>query len=416
NTIFMLLLGATLCIPILANPIERLIRPVVILVFGNEGRLGSSNISRARGRTTLTVAALMVGISMVVGINGLTNSFEADMQDWIDTALGGDLFVRSPLTMQIEVESRLLALDEITAVTRSRGLSTQLSTVANEDAAAIFVGIDPGSYLDVRGMRIEEGPSPAEVIAQLSQSNHVFVSADVATKYNIGVGDTIFLETRRGRLPFQVVATVVDFGGGDTTVITGSWNDMKQYFGVNDVSTFAVKLAPEVSLTAVTHKIENDLGRTTNLSVESKAEFEQKVRDLSGQAFVLFDVLGLIGLVVASLGVINTMLMNVLERTRELGGLRSLGMNQGQVRRMILAEASTLGFIGGVFGVGFGAVLADVFVIGLRSIGGFVLTSRTPVVPMIISFFIAFIVAIGAAWYPAVRASKVNIITAIKHE
>ncbi|MCP5101713.1 MAG: ABC transporter permease, partial [Chloroflexi bacterium] len=77
NTIFMLLLGATLCIPILANPIERLIRPVVILVFGNEGRLGSSNISRARGRTTLTVAALMVGISMVVGINGLTNSFEA---------------------------------------------------------------------------------------------------------------------------------------------------------------------------------------------------------------------------------------------------------------------------------------------------------------------------------------------------
>jgi putative ABC transport system permease protein len=127
-------------------------------------------------------------------------------------------------------------------------------------------------------------------------------------------------------------------------------------------------------------------------------------------------VLGLIGLVVAALGVVNTMLMNVLERTRELGGLRSLGMSRQQVRRMILAEAATIGFIGALFGVGFGAVLADVFVVGLRSMGGFILTSQVPVIPMVYSFFIAFVVALLAAWYPAVRASGVNIIEAIKHE
>ncbi|VAW37285.1 ABC transporter, fused permease protein, partial [hydrothermal vent metagenome] len=83
GTIFMLLLGATLCIPILANGLEWVIRPFTLLLFGNEGRLGSSNINRARGRTALTVAALMVGISMVVGINGLTSSFEQDIDQWM---------------------------------------------------------------------------------------------------------------------------------------------------------------------------------------------------------------------------------------------------------------------------------------------------------------------------------------------
>ncbi len=416
NTIFALLLGATLCIPLLANPIERLIRPLIILVFGNEGRLGSSNISRARGRTTLTVAALMVGISMVVGIKGLTTSFEADIQDWIDTALGGDLFVRSPLEMSIDVESRLRGLAEVTAVTRSRVLATRLFTAAGEDATAIFVGIDPESYLDVRGLRIEDGPSAIEVMQQITEGDNILISADAAAKYGLQVGSKIWLDTRRGRLPFNIIAVVIDFGGGDTTVVTGSWNDMKRYFGVNDVSTYAVKLGEGNEVTAVAAKIENGLGRGQTLSVETKTEFEQKVRDLSGQAFALFDVLSMIGLVVASLGVVNTMLMNVLERMRELGGLRSLGMSQVQVRRMILAEATTLGFIGGLFGVGFGAVLSNVFVIGLRTIGGFVLTPHVPYASMVSSFFVAFFVAIAAAWYPAFRASRVNIITAIKHE
>lgn len=415
NTIFILLLGATLCIPILANPIERIVRPFILLIFNNEGRLGSSNITRARGRTTLTVAALMVGISMVVGINGLTNSFEQDIQQWVDTALGGDLFVRSPLAMQPDVEARLLAVPQITAVTRARILSTQF-IVNGQDETAVFTAVDPDTYLTVRGLRIEDGPTPEEAIRQLAQGDTVFISADAAAKYGIGVDDTLILETRRGRLPFRVAATVIDFSGGDTPTITGSWSDMRRYFGVSDISSFAVKLTPDASLPAVTTIIEDEIGRGQNLTVESKADFEQKVRNLSAEAFVLFDILGLIGLVVAALGVVNTMMMNVLERTRELGGLRSLGMTRRQVRRMILAEAATLGFIGGLFGVSFGAVLADVFVIGLRSIGGFVLTSQPPYWPMAYSFVIALVVAIAAAWYPALRASRVNIITAIKHE
>ena len=416
NSIFVLLLGATLCIPIFTGLIERLIRPFIISIFGNEGRLGSSNINRARGRTTLTVAALMVGISMVVGINGMTQSFEGDIQDWINTALGGDLFVRSPLNIQPEMEARLLALPEITAVTKSRFAASQMLTPEGDDVFSLFVAIDPTTYLSVRGLRIQEGPGEAEAIRQLAAGDTILVSANVANRFNLNVNDIVLLDTKRGQRPFRIAAIVIDFGGGEQTAVTGSWQDLRRYFGINDISTIAVKLQPGTSLEAITDKIEDDVGASQNLAVESKAEFEQKIRDLSAQAFGLFDVLGLIGLVVAALGVINTMLMNVLERTRELGSLRSLGMTRPQVRRLILAEAAAIGFMGAIFGVAFGAVLSDVFIVGLRAIGGFVLNSQLPYGAMIYSFGLAFVVAIVAALYPAYRASVINIITAIKHE
>jgi putative ABC transport system permease protein len=416
GTIFMLLLGATLCIPVLANGLEWVIRPFTLLLFGNEGRLGSSNINRARGRTALTVAALMVGISMVVGINGLTSSFEQDIDQWMDSAVGGDLFVRSPLLMQPDLEARLLALPQVTAVTPTRFVSSRLFPKTGEDEYALFIAIDPASYMTVRGLRIQDGPELAAVMARLGEGGAVYVGADEANKFDLAVGDFVTLETRRGRREFEIAAIVLEFGAGETISFTGSMADARRYFGVNDVNTFSVNLQEGVEVTAVAEIIENQLGRGQNLSVEGKEAFEEKIRTLSAEAFSLFDVLGMIGLVVAALGVVNTMLMNVLERTRELGGLRSLGMSRSQVRRMILAEATTIGFIGAVFGVGFGAVLSDVFIIGLRSIGGFVLTSQLPVKSMISSFFLAYLVALLAAWYPAVRASNVNIISAIKNE
>ncbi len=416
GAIFAMMLGATLCIPLMTAPLERLMRPLILRLFGNEGRLGSSNVQRAQGRTTLTVAALMVGISMVVGIQGMTLSFQTDLMDWVDTALGGDLFVESPIGIRPDMEARVLGLAEVTAVTRSHFIPTRLILPNGKDEYAIFVAIDPATYLSVRNLRVQEGPPPAEIMRQLAAGGTIWVGADVANKFNLHVGDELLVETRRGRQPFRIIAIVIDFGGGETTTVSGSWDDLRRYFGVNTISNLAVRLAPGVSLEAVSAVIKDDIGRGSSLVVESRAEFEQKVRDLSAQAFSLFDVLGLIGLVVGGLGVVNTMLMNVLERMRELGGLRSLGMTRRQVRRMILAEAATMGVIGGLLGVLFGAVLADVFLVGMRDIGGFVLTLQTPYTAIVASFFLAIVLAMAAAFYPAWRAGQVNVIAAIKNE
>lgn len=416
GAIFFLLLGATLCIPLLIGPLERLAGYPIRRLFGNEGRLGSANIKRAQGRTTLTVAALMVGISMVIGIQGLTDSFSVDIDSWMNTALAGDMTVYSTSAMRPEIENRLLALPEVTAITRSRFVTTRLIFPDRASEFAIFDAIDPHTFLNVRNLQVDSGPDPAGIIAAMAQGQAVYISADTATRYALAVGDTLVLETRRGEQPFRIAGIVIDFSGGELPVITGTWSDLRRYFGLRDVSRFALNLTPGADLDALEQRIEKDISRGDQLVVETRAEFQEKVRALSGEALSLFDVLGAIGLVVAALGVINTMLMNVFERTRELGGLRSLGMSQAQVRRMIMAEATAIGFIGAIFGLGFGAVLTDVFIIGLRQIGGFALTRQTPYGAMAWSFWLAIGVAVAASLYPAWRAGRVNIIEAIKHE
>jgi putative ABC transport system permease protein len=137
---------------------------------------------------------------------------------------------------------------------------------------------------------------------------------------------------------------------------------------------------------------------------------------LSQEAFRLFDVLGLIGLVVAALGVINTLMMNVLERQREIGSLRSLGLTRWQTTKMVLAEAATLGVIGGAFGLAFGYVLSQVFVSALNELSGYDLEYVFAPGTFAWGALAAIAVSQVAALYPAWKAAGVNIVEAIKHE
>ena len=107
------------------------------------------------------------------------------------------------------------------------------------------------------------------------------------------------------------------------------------------------------------------------------------------QSFRLFDVSGLIGVIIGALGVINTLTMNVIERQREIGGLRSLGMTRRQVLRMVLAEALALGLMGGIYGMAVGSVIANVTVLGTNLMIGYDLIYRFTPTPYLIGAVIA---------------------------
>ena len=171
-----------------------------------------------------------------------------------------------------------------------------------------------------------------------------------------------------------------------------------------------------IAIREVTRTIEDRYKKSQNITVESTQEFKRKILALSQESFRLFDVLGLIGIVVAALGVINTLMMNVLERQREIGALRSLGLTRWQTIKMILAEAAAFGVIGGVFGLGFGFVLSQVFVRALNAMSGYDLKFVFNPPTFLAGVFIALGVSQAAAIYPAVKAAGVNIVEAIKHE
>jgi len=130
----------------------------------------------------------------------------------------------------------------------------------------------------------------------------------------------------------------------------------------------------------------------------------------------LFDVLNLIGVIIWALGVINTLTMNVIERQREIGGLRSLGMTRRQVLRMVLAEAQALGIMGGIYGLGFGYAIAHVMILGTNMMVGYDLEFLFTAQPYLVGALIALVVVQIAAIYPARQAARINIVKAIKYE
>lgn len=417
-SIFALMLGATLCVPLVAGPLERLFRPLLGAIHGQAGRLGSANVERAKGRTTLTVAALMVGIAMIIGIAGMTGSFRNEIQTWVDTALGGDLFVRSPVRMQLDLIGRISAMEGVAAVSPARFVGVRYVSPQGEVSqdGLIFIAIDPVGYPRVSTFQFENSRGDlTSLLARLAQGDAVFIGTTVADRYNLKQGDRIRLDTGRGQHDFEVAGIVVDFTG-QGRVIYGSYDDLRRYFGLNDADRLIIKLKPGASVAQVKTQITDGIGKSRHLQVETSQAFRARVLDLTAQAFSLFDVLALIGIIVAALGVINTMLMNVLERQRELGALRSLGMTRAQVVGMILAEAGTMGLIGGVFGLSFGLILSQVFVVALQAIGSYYLQYVMPVAALGIGALIALLVSQGAALYPAFKAARVNIVEAIKHE
>jgi putative ABC transport system permease protein len=280
----------------------------------------------------------------------------------------------------------------------------------------LFVAIDPETYPQVASFVFEDSEADlSAALAELTAGDSLLISTALADRYDLAAGDTLRLETRRGGHNFRIAGVVVDFTS-QGYVVNGTRADLARYFGESTADEFIVALKPGVNPTVEAKRLEERYGRSRHIVVETATDFRAKVSDLTAQAFTLFDVLGLIGVIIAGLGVVNTLMMNVLERQREIGGLRSLGMTRAQVARMVLAESGAMGVIGGLFGAIFGFFLAQVFLLALEVIGGYTVNYNLPPTALIASLVISLVVSQGAALYPAWRAATVRIVEAIQHE
>lgn len=411
-----MMLGGALLIPASVGIWERFTRVWVRQLYGREGQLGSRNIERSRWRTALTVAALMIGVAMILSIRAVTIAFDRDIRSWIDVYIGGDLFVFSSIPMRNDLQAKLTAVQGVEAVTPIRYLDIKRIKPDGESEPLALTAVDPASYQRVTSFAFTESQGdPSQLMAQLAQGDTIFVSSVLAEKYGLGQGDVLVLKTRRGEREFKVAAVVVDYYNRGM-VVQASWRDLKRYFQVDDASAYLIKVDPEADEAAVRQQIDKLYGKRRNLTIQSNQSLKSNALGLIDQTSSLFDVLAFIAMIVASLGVVNTMTMNVLERTRELGMLRSLGMTRWQMTKMILAEALLIGVIGGGLGLIFGLFQSRVVISTVNASAGYNLTYILPTQGILVSIVIALVVSQLAAIFPAARAARLRIIEAIQFE
>jgi len=253
------------------------------------------------------------------------------------------------------------------------------------------------------------------VVDSMVNENALLVSSVLAELYGIEAGDLIPMRTRSGYHVFPVAGIVVDFNN-QGKVIQGSWNTMRRFFRVNDASIFLVKIAGSAGIEETESRINDLYGQRYKLTVIANEEIRNQAFTLLEQAFSMFDVTSMIAIAVGSLGIINTLTISVIERTREIGMIRAIGMTVKQVFVMILAEAALIGLLGGTFGLLSGVLLSRIIIFGMKAMAGYNLVFAVPSDWLLFSFMAALIISQLAALLPARRAVKIEILDALHYE
>jgi len=415
-TVFMMFGGITLVIPATVTIWEKLTRPIMRLFYGSSGNIGSRNIERSKVRTTLTVAALLIGVAMIMTVRLMTTAFSVDLSEWINAYLGGDIYVYSSIPLRASLPQQLTGVAGVAAATPIHYHPVEFQGIEAELEELTIMAVDPPTYLQVTNFVFSDSDADkAAALSKLNEGGAVLISSVISEKYSLTAGDEIWLKTSSGLKPFEVAEVVVDFFNSGM-VITGSRHDLRRFFRTDDVTMILLKVEENADVSNVITAIDDAYGKRYRLSMESNTSIRESVSTLMDTAFSLFDVMGVLSVLVASLGVVNTLTMNIMERTQEIGMLRAIGMTRGQVIKMVLAEAGLMGVIGGLVGLVFGILLSRIFLAGMSAMSGYSLQFIVPFEAIILGLIVALLVSQIAAIQPSRRAARTNVLEAIHYE
>jgi len=278
-----------------------------------------------------------------------------------------------------------------------------------------MLAIDTPTYRDVSAFQFNGGEDPNTAMNELARGETVFISTLLRDRWKLRDGDSIRLRTGHGERDFRVVGIVATFyQGGQSFVI--SRRDLEKYWGDTRVSVFVAKIKSEFDSADVESRLKNGVGKTKNLTIIAGDEFRKNFSTQIQQFFLLFDAMVWISVIVGALGVINTMTMNILERVREIGTMRSIGMNRAQLARMVLSEAMAMGTLGSLFGIAVALPISTVMVQGMSQGSGFPVRYVFPMMAFVIGVIVALVISQLAALYPTWRASKISVTEAIRAE
>lgn len=415
------LMGAVLTVPLAVTVLEPITRRLTARLYGGMGSLGARNVRRSVIRTMVTVASLAISLIMIIEINSMVFLLKRDISDWLINALGADLLVRAPYPMSQSFARTLESIPGVQAASPSRVIQVQVADSSKDrtkqqNDALYFVAIDPEQFRQVGGKVFISGQgNPEAAWAMLSKGNSLFVSSVVAEEYSLKQGDHLALITNHGQQEFTVAGVTTEFDQ-DGLVVTGTYTELRRMFGESNADLFSIKVSPGYDAEGVAQVIESHFEKREGIQVLTTMTFKEGVMAFYDRLTSLFNVLGLVGLIIGTVGLLNTITMNVLERTRELGILRAIGCVRRQVVSMVLAEALIIGMVSALYGILFGYILSRVLVTAANLISGYDLQYFFSASPYLLSLLIALGVSQAAALTPARRAARGDIIQALRHE
>jgi putative ABC transport system permease protein len=414
--IFLILAGATLLAPAMLQALFHLYQRPGEWLLGVSGRLAADNFARAPVRTAVPVSALAIGVAMAVCIAGFIGSFQRSSHRWIAQAVPADLFITSSARMsgaqnqpmRPELGESLEQLPGVAMVDRVRILSHDVLGLR-----AMVISLIPEIYEQRARPIVLEGRmlTPEEWSA-----GRVVISENLSRRRDLHPGDTFEMATPTGVRRYTVGAVVVDYTSDQGSVVMAR-EVYGAHFQDTQVDIFELYLADVGRLEEVRRAITEAHGRQYDLYVLSNSELRQEITALIDDAFSVTYAMEGLAVLLALLGVINTLLAAVLDRTREIGLLRAVGAGRGHVLRLFVGEAAFIGLSGGLIGVLAGTVMGLIVTVTVgEQSTGWRFPYLFPAGVALQMSLMATLCAAVAGLYPARRAASLDVVEALAYE
>jgi putative ABC transport system permease protein len=406
--VLLLFVGVAMIAPRVVRPLASVLGAPGARLGGSAGQLARENAMRNPSRTASTAAAIMIGISLITFVAVLGQGLRSSFTDAVD-----ELFV-ADYNVSGGTESALSS-KAATAVSTAPGVEVvseirdgQAKTAAGKTVQVS--GVD-GNLTKVVNMEWSSGSD--SVPAQLG-TDGAFVTKPYADDHSLTLGSPVTLKTPTGKVLSLRVEGVFDEPKGgspfgevsvSTTAFDGAFADHGNAFTLANVTG-----EPSDEATA---GLEQAVSAFPTADVQTRDEFKSaQLGELTMTLNVLYALLGL-SVIVSLLGVVNTLVLSVFERTRELGMLRAIGMTRRQVRRMIRHESIVTALIGAALGIGLGVFLAA---LATRALSDYGMVFSVPLGALTVFVVIAIAAGMLAAILPARRASRLNVLKALQYE
>jgi putative ABC transport system permease protein len=405
-------IGVAVLAPLAARPVADLLGRPIAAVSGVTGVLARENTKRQPRRTASTASALMIGVALVSFFTIFAASSKASVEETVFELFAADLTIQStnqdpelPAPFSPAFTDQIRRLDELSVVSP---LQFGKANIKGDHAGSIIIaGIEPTTIDQVFALE-----PVGDALTRLETPATVLVSTSRADRRGWVAGDVLEVEfAATGVVPITIAGTFEADDFSDFYVSASTFTDNFSVFG--DGVVFAKK-AEGFTLAQAQERVTAVAEPFGNIKVQSKSEVVAEAEDQIDQALTLFNGLLLFAVIIAVLGITNTLALSIFERTREIGLLRAVGMVRRQVRRMIRWEAVIIALFGTSLGVILGIFFGWAVVRALQDegFGAFVI----PYGQVVFMFVLAGFAGVVAAIWPARRAARLNILDAIGYE
>ena len=418
--VFAIIIGISLLTPILTLGLMHILSGLIKHLGKSLSpliRLAIRDITRSLSRTSVAIAALMVTVSVIVGVGLMISSFRLTVERWLTDLLQADIFVSAPslisdqTTYPLEhgVVEKLETFPGIAQIATSRLVDVSAGDLGMIQLVAVS--------MDIAGKKRYYKASVGDptVTWKALEAGGLIINEPMSNRFKLEIGDEVSLLTDRGEQRFPIVAVAYDFDVQSGALIADAvyrtyWDDV-------DLSSAALFVESGVNVDAKINELRAAFAGEAELVIRSSRALREHSLAIFDRSFSITVALQMLATLVAFIGILSALMSLQLERRREIGTLRAVGMTRRQLWRLTLMETGLMGTTAGILAMPTGFVLAVIliYIVNLRSFGWTLQIYLQPVY-FLQALIVALVAALLAGVYPAWRVGRMQPADALREE